>query len=80
MDAKTIQSLTLGEIAAVESLSGQSIDSLGNSDAPKGKTMAALAYVFKRRQDPTFKFDDALNLTMEQATAVLGAVEPDPTA
>lgn len=66
-----IESLTLGEVSRVEELSGQSIALLGAGNAPMGKTLAALAYVFKRRSDLTYKFEDALNLTMDEANAIL---------
>ena len=84
--------LTLGEIERIESLSGQSISVLGEDDTPKGKMMAALAFVMKRRQDmaegrpPTFTWNEALDLTMDEANAILGietddeeeAPEPEP--
>lgn len=77
---KVVQSLTLGEIAAVENLSGVAIDALADSETPKAKATAALVYVIKRRKDREFQYEDALKLTMEEANEVLGiGVEPDPS-
>lgn len=81
-----IQSLTLGEVATVEDLAGTGIGSLGEDQAPKGKMMAALAYVVQRRKEPGFKWNDALGLTMPEAHKILGidddedeGDESDPT-
>lgn len=70
-----IQKLTLGEVAKIEELSGQSIVTIGEDDSPKGLTLAALAFVAKRREDPSFKWNDALNLTFDQANEQLGLTE-----
>ena len=72
-----ISRLTLGELAKVEELSGQSISQITDAAAPVGKVMAALAYVNKRRHDLTFKWDDALNLTMDEASELLGTTTGD---
>lgn len=69
-----LEHLTLGEVAAIENLSGMSIKAMADDEAFMGKMMAAMAYVIKRRTSPDFKFEDALNLTMEQANEILGVV------
>lgn len=79
MHEGAVQNLMLGEIAAIESLSSQPITALGGGDAPVGKTMAAMAYVIKKRVDPDFTFDDALKLTLEQANEIMGIDLSDPT-
>lgn len=61
-----ITNLTLGEISTVEELSGRSLSALSDETAPKGKIMAALAYVLKRRQDPKYTLREAEELTMDQ--------------
>lgn len=71
-----VNALTLGEVAAVEDLSGSPIDTI--ESGPKGKTLAALAYVIKRRTNPEFKFKDALDLTFTEANEILGFTEEDP--
>lgn len=65
-------SLTVGEAAKVEELSGQSLDSLAETNTPKVLSMAALAYVWKRRTDRSFSWNDALGLTMTQMRETLG--------
>lgn len=75
----TFENFTLGEVAAIESLSGQSIAAMATG-APVGKMMAAMAYVIKRRSNPDFTFDDALALNMAQANEVMGFNIADPTA
>lgn len=73
-----VNTLTLGEIAKVEQLSGQAIVSIGDTSAPKGKALAALAMVIKRRTGtPQFSWDDAQNLTMTEAMEVVGLSEAD---
>ena len=72
MDIKT---LTMGEIAKIEDLSGLPIAALGEEDKPKGKLMAALALVIKRRTDPKFTLEMANNMTMDEITALIGVDE-----
>lgn len=70
-----IKNLTIGEIAKVEELSGLPIGALGEEDKPKGKMMAALAYVIKKREDPKFTLEAANQLTMDEISAMLTADE-----
>lgn len=70
-----IKSLTMGEIAKIEELSGQPISALGLEDAPKGKLMAAFALVVKRRTDPKFTLEMANNLTMDEITSLMSVDE-----
>jgi hypothetical protein len=72
-----IDRLTVGDVAIVEEHSGMGIAALGDEQAPKGKLMAALAYVIKRKQDKGFTFADALNLTMDEVTEILGLDEDE---
>jgi len=74
-----VKKLTLGEVAKVEELSGQPITAFADDEMPKGKPMAALAFVVKRRQlladgqkVSEFTWNDACGLTFEQATEILG--------
>ena len=57
-----ISELTVGEIIEIEELTGMPLDALGQSDKPKGKMLAALAFVSKRRENPKFTWEDALEL------------------
>lgn len=66
----TPRPLVLGEIAKVEELSGLPASQWGE-DAPRGKFLAALVFVYKRREDKTFTWNDALGLDFEEASAYL---------
>jgi hypothetical protein len=57
-----ISELTVGEIIEIEELTGMPLDALGQADKPKGKMLAALAFVSKRRENPKFTWEDALEL------------------
>jgi hypothetical protein len=45
---------------------------LGDENAPKGKLMAALCFVIKRKSEKDFTFNDAMNLTMDEVQEILG--------
>lgn len=75
-----VTKLTLGEIAKVEELSGMSINAIGNETSPQGKTLAALVFVFKRREDTKFTFNDAMNLGMDEVSEILGLNEDEVEA
>lgn len=71
--------LTLGEVAAIEDLSGQSIGVLQDEERPKGKLLAALAYVTRKRQImaeggdlSAWTFNDAMGLSIAEANELLG--------
>lgn len=73
--------LTLGEVAFIEDLSGLSIGAIADEDMPKCKAMAALATVLKRRSGfPEFKFNQALDLTMAEITELMGVDEEEDDA
>lgn len=70
-----VSKLTMGEVAQVESLSGLSINEVGDETKPKGLALAALAYVAKKRTNPEFTWNDAQALTMADVQDVLGETE-----
>lgn len=70
----SIERLTLGEIAQLEELTGQSLSAMSDDSAPKGKFLAGLAWLAKRRQDPTFTYEQAQAMSMEEFSALLGDV------
>ena len=76
--ADTISRLTLGEVAAVEELSGLAMTDIGEPGVPMAKFMAAVAYVIRKRTNPDFTFADALNLRMDDLDE-LTAVAETPT-
>lgn len=70
--------LTLGEVATIEDLSGQSIGSIADEAAPKGKALAAIVMVIKRRSgEPTFTFNQALSVPLAEANSLLTPDEED---
>ena len=73
--------LVLGEVAKIEELAG--IPAPEWDDSPQGKLLAATVFVYKRRQDKTFTWNDALGLELEEAQAYLetqGFAEEDEDA
>lgn len=78
--AINIESLTLGEVAKVEELSGLPISAIGEDDKPKGLALAALAFVAKRREDPKFSWNAAQSLNLDEAQKLLGLDEEEADA
>mgnify|MGYP000992363938 CR=1 FL=1 len=71
------ETLTLGEVATIEDLSGTAISAVTN-ETPQGKFLAALTMVVKRRTgEPGFKFNDALAMPMKEAQTFLGLDDVD---
>ncbi|QTX04111.1 hypothetical protein [Agromyces archimandritae] len=72
-------SLTLGEVAVIEDLSGQSIATIADTVSPKGKALAAVAMVARRRAgEPAFTFNQAMALTLDQANDLIGLNDEEP--
>lgn len=72
-------SLTMGEIAKIEELSGQPFTALEDDSLPKGNALAALAFVVKRREEKGFTWNQAQELTLTDVTDLLGLdVEAEP--
>lgn len=73
-----INTLTLGEVALVEQLSGLAIDQLGEAGVPKGKLYAAIIFAFDKRHNPDAKFEEALNTPMADLAAYFSDDAEDP--
>lgn len=71
----SLENLTLGEVSQLEELSGLSLTEIADEHAPKGKFMTALAYLSKRRQDPSFTYSQAETLTLADVNDILGSDE-----
>ena len=69
-----ISDLTIAEVVEIEALTGQPLDALGQPDKPKGLMLQALAYISKRRDDPSFTFEQAGALKITTTSS-----KPDPT-
>lgn len=67
-----INSLKLSEVADIERLGGRSVTTFADDEAPKGRMLMALVYVFKRRENPNFKFEDAGEIGLQEAMALIG--------
>tara|TARA_R110002020_G_scaffold359399_5_gene572049 strand:+ start:289 stop:549 length:261 start_codon:yes stop_codon:yes gene_type:complete len=72
-----ISELTVGEIIEIEELTGMPLDALGQADKPKGKMLAALAFVSKRRENPKFTWEDALELKITTSQTDVDPSEGD---
>lgn len=79
-----VSKLTLGEVATIEKLADISISQFAEETAPKGKALAAMVFVIKRREllaegRPVgeFKFPDALALPFDEARSILGMDDDD---
>lgn len=69
--------MTLGEQEEWERLAGCSLSDLERKGLT-GRRMAALLFIFGKRDDANAKFEDYLALDMEQATSLLAGVDDDP--
>jgi len=67
-----IESWTMKELAELESLSGLSLQAIGEDDSPKARLMIAMTYIAKRREDPSFKYAQAERMTLDEISAFLG--------
>lgn len=73
-----ISTLTLGEVARIEDLSGMPISAIADDDRPKGLALAALAFIVKRRTGtPEFSWNQAQALTFTEVNDLLGLDEDD---
>lgn len=75
-----VNELTLGEVEEVENYAGQPLAALADSDAQKGKLMVALAWIIKRKADPSFTLHQAKQLKMEDINSLLVDDDDDPKA
>lgn len=68
-----IQQLTAGEMALAEKTAGLSIATLEDPNFPKVDILAALAWVYARREEPKVTFNEFKDSkTLEQITDILG--------
>lgn len=73
------ETLTIGEVEIIEHVSGSPIDALMDDKAPKGKSLKAVVFTIKKREDANYTLEDAAKLSFKDAMAILNAGdEPDP--
>ena len=63
--------LTLGEIEQIELLIGSSIDQAFADGKPKGRSLRAVYFIAKRKEQPNFKFEDTADISQWEAIAYL---------
>ena len=72
-----ISDLTIAEVVLIEDKTGLPLDALGDADKPKGRMLQALAFIVKRREDPTYTWEQAgelkINATSEPVDLDEGA-------
>lgn len=78
-----IETLTIGEIEALEEITGTAWRNIDWADMPT-KVMRALAFIAGRRQRPDFTLEDAGNVPLSAFTRAAGGTQPgggagDPT-
>ena len=69
--------MTLGEQEEWERLAGCSFGDLAKRGL-MGRRLAALLFIFAKREDVNAKFEDFLNLDMEQAASLMADEDDDP--
>jgi hypothetical protein len=67
------EELTLGEIEEIELMLNSGFDTAFTDGKPKGRALRILTYIFKRRLDPAYKFEDTEKLTQKEALEFLTA-------
>lgn len=68
-----LTTLTAGEMALAEKTAGLSIATLEDANFPKVDLLAALAWVYARREDPKVKFEEFKDKhTLTEITEMLG--------
>jgi hypothetical protein len=68
-----VEELTLGEIEEVELMLNSGFDDVFADGKPRGRALRVLYYIFKRRENPSFKFEDTEKLTQKEAVEFLTA-------
>ena len=59
-----LDSLTIGEVIEIEEITGLAMDAMQDPSAPKGRMLQAMAFISRRRTDPDFTLEEALNLKL----------------
>lgn len=64
-------SLTLEEVELIENLTNSSIDEAFDNGKPKGKALAAFVWVVQKRDNPTYKMEDAKKISLKEALEMI---------
>lgn len=72
--------LTLRELYEVERVAKVKVGALGDAKSLGAREMAAIGWVIRKRDDPGYTFEQALELTMGEVNELIaGGAEADPT-
>jgi hypothetical protein len=67
MNKFDFESLTLEEVELIENLTNSSIDEAFENGKPKGKALSAFVWVVLKRDNPSYKMEDAKKLSLKEA-------------
>lgn len=67
------EELTLGEIEELELMLNTSLDSAFSDGKPKGRALRVMYFIFKRRENPAFKYEDTEKISQKEAVSFLTA-------
>jgi hypothetical protein len=67
------EELTLGEIEELELMLNTGFDDAFKDGKPKGRALRVLYFIFKRRENPEFKFEETEKLSQKEAIGFLTA-------
>lgn len=77
-----INDLTIGEVADIEEATGKSISTLFDGSGSQARTLQAVIWIVRRREDPTLTLEQAGNMTFTEMNSMLelsndgGEVDP----
>lgn len=74
------ESLTIEEVETIENLSGSPIDALMDDKALKGKSIKAVVFVIKKRENAMYTIDEAAKVSFKEAMELINsdAGDTDP--
>lgn len=65
------ETLTIEEVETIEQISGSPIDALMDETSLKGKSLKAVVFVVKRREDEKYTLADAGKVSFKEAMELL---------
>jgi hypothetical protein len=71
MNKFDFESLTLEEVELIENLTNTGIDEAFGNGKPKGKALAAFVWVVLKRDNPSYKMEEAKKLSLKDALAMI---------
>ena len=65
------ESLTLEEVELIENLTNSSIEQAFQDGKPKGKALSAFVWVVLKRDNPSYKMEDAKKISLKDALSMI---------